>query len=36
MSNQGILPILDRIGPHPPLGIWILSFDILVGTIIKE
>jgi hypothetical protein len=33
MSNEGILPVLYSIGPHPPFDIWILSFDILVETI---
>ena len=29
-----ILPILYSIGPYPSFDIWILSFDILVETII--
>jgi hypothetical protein len=36
MSNEGIVPGLYSIGPHPPFDIWILSFDLLVEAIINE
>jgi hypothetical protein len=36
MSNEGILPILYIIDPHPPFEIWILAFGIFTETITNE